>query len=150
MPYFHKTDSFIGVFTETRHWSLSRTSRIHSTAQSFQIHFNIILPSMCRSSIMFSSLHVFRLKFRCTFHLCHACYVHHTTTHTKTHGTQPANRCTASLPQLLAPRTSLFTHFFLCLLEGFFFYNSFISTLSPLLDYQYIYGSATNSLTDMT
>ena len=35
---------------------------------------------MRRSSNMFSSLHVLRLKFRCTFHLCYACYVYHTTT----------------------------------------------------------------------
>jgi len=67
IPYFHKADSFISVFTETRHWSLSRTSRIHSTAWSFQIHFNIFLPSMRKSSNMFSSLHVLRLKIPVPF-----------------------------------------------------------------------------------
>jgi hypothetical protein len=34
--------------------------------------------------------------------------------------------------------------------NALFFHNSFISTLSPLVDYQYMYGSATNSLIDMT
>ena len=29
---------------------------------------------------------------------------------------------------------------------NFFFHNSFISTLSPLVDYQYMYGSATNDM----
>ena len=56
-------------------WSVSRTSRIHSTPHSFHIHFNIILPSMPRSSNTFSSLHVFRLNFWCIFHLCNAWHV---------------------------------------------------------------------------
>ena len=34
--------------------------------------------------------------------------------------------------------------------NALFFHNSFISTLSPLVDYQYMYGSATNGLIDRT
>jgi hypothetical protein len=67
IPYIHRTDICISVFTETRQWSLSQTSRINSTAQSFQILFNITLPSMRTSPNTFSSLHALRLKFRCTF-----------------------------------------------------------------------------------
>ena len=60
--------------------------------------------------------------------------------------------CPATWPKIpicLTLTHSHYTHslrFFLFVL----FFNSFISTLSPILGYQNMYGSATNSLIDMT
>jgi hypothetical protein len=73
-PTFYINWRFITVFTRVRHWSRSWARWIQSTSSHPNIHSNIILPSMSRSSEWSLPFRVYDQNFVCISHISHAGY----------------------------------------------------------------------------